>query len=134
IAGRGLRIADSTQSTINPQSTIRNPQFLHLLLAGLVVVLLFAAGPTPAWRHSGIGAGRTPTETLSTPNQLRAWAEATRGWVAWEGDGVESSIALVYAPAGYSFLVNGKSDGSARADAGTQVMLGLLGALAHPHP
>ena len=33
---------------------------------------------------------------------------------------------------GYAFIVNGKSDGSARGDAGTQVMLGLLGALAHP--
>jgi hypothetical protein len=31
-------------------------------------------------------------------------------------------------------MVNGKSDGSALSDAPTQVMLGLLGALLHPHP
>ncbi|HSL83353.1 MAG TPA: fused MFS/spermidine synthase, partial [Thermoanaerobaculia bacterium] len=35
---------------------------------------------------------------------------------------------------GYAFLVNGKSDGSALADAGTQVMGGLVGAMLHPRP
>src|SRR5262249_20713329 len=33
---------------------------------------------------------------------------------------------------GYAFIVNGKSDGSARGDAGTQVMSGLLGVLRNP--
>src|SRR5439155_7511937 len=54
--------------------------------------------------------------------------------VVWEGDGVESGIALIADASGYAFIVNGKSDGSARADAGTQVMLGLIAALKHPNP
>src|SRR5581483_148331 len=32
------------------------------------------------------------------------------------------------------FVVNGKSDGAARGDAPTQVMLGLIGAIVHPDP
>jgi spermidine synthase len=47
---------------------------------------------------------------------------------------VESTVALAVEPNGYAFIVNGKSDGSARGDAGTQVMLGLLAALGHPSP
>jgi spermidine synthase len=50
----------------------------------------------------------------------------------WEGDGTESGVALVQNRTGYAFIVNGKSDGSARADAGTQVMNGLLGAIVNP--
>src|SRR4029077_19501840 len=34
----------------------------------------------------------------------------------------------------YAFMVNGKGDGNARGDAGTQIMSGLVGALAHPNP
>jgi spermidine synthase len=34
----------------------------------------------------------------------------------------------------YAFIVNGKADGSARGDAGTQVMAGLVGAILHPNP
>ena len=51
--------------------------------------------------------------------------------MVWEAEGRESSIALV-GDGGYAFLVNGKSDGHARADAGAQGMGGLLGALIHP--
>src|SRR6185295_2654232 len=54
--------------------------------------------------------------------------------IVWDGDGVESSVALAAEENGYAFVVNGKSDGSARGDAGTQVMLGLLGAIRHPQP
>ena len=35
---------------------------------------------------------------------------------------------------GYAFVVNGKADGSARVDAGTQVMLALIGSILHPNP
>ena len=54
--------------------------------------------------------------------------------VVWARDGVESGVALARDDKGYSFIVNGKADGSARGDAGTQVMLGLLGAIRHPQP
>ena len=52
--------------------------------------------------------------------------------IVWDEDGTESSVALAVEPAGYAFIVNGKCDGSARSDAGTQVMHGLLGALLNP--
>src|SRR5262249_52949571 len=35
---------------------------------------------------------------------------------------------------GVSFFVNGRSDGNAKGDAGTQVMAGLVGAVLHPQP
>src|SRR4029434_6764895 len=44
---------------------------------------------------------------------------------------VESSVALT-TPDELTFVVNGKDDGSAVTDSGTQVMGGLLGAIPHP--
>src|SRR5262249_53929001 len=94
---------------------------LPTALAAATVLMLVAAGPTAVWRHSGIGAGRAAITTISSPNQLRNWANLMRRVVAWDGDGVESSVALLLQPSGYAFIVNGKSDGSARGDAATQV-------------
>ncbi|HZT76889.1 MAG TPA: fused MFS/spermidine synthase [Vicinamibacterales bacterium] len=101
-------------------------------LAATTVVLLFAAGPTAFWRHSGIGAGRTPVGVTTAPNSLAAWMRLMRRAVVWQADGVESTVALSREASGFAFIVNGKSDGSAVTDAGTQVMLGLLGALRQP--
>lgn len=95
-------------------------------------LLMFTDGPTAAWRHSPIGAGRAKFPS-PTPNGIRDWINIQRRSVAWETDGVESSVALTFHD-GYAFLVNGKSDGNARGDAGTQVMGGLLGAILHPDP
>jgi spermidine synthase len=103
-------------------------------LAAVTLLLLAAAGPTAVWRHSGIGAGRASRDVFLSHNQLRAWEQAQRRGIVWDGDGVESSVALGAEENGYAFIVNGKSDGSARGDAGTQVMLGLLGAIRHPQP
>ena len=103
-------------------------------LAAVTLLLLTAAGPTMIWRHSGIGAGRAPKDVFASPNQLRGWEQFGRRAIVWDGDGVESTVALAVEQNGYAFIVNGKSDGSARGDAGTQVMLGLLGALGHPQP
>jgi spermidine synthase len=103
-------------------------------LAAVSLALTGTIGPTPAWRHSGIGAGRAPRDTFTTPNHLRAWINAERRATVWDGDGVESSVALVEEQTGYAFVVNGKTDGSALGDAGTQVMLGLLAAMKHPSP
>ena len=108
--------------------------FFVLALAGVTLLLLTAAGPTAIWRHGGIGAGRAPKDVFTSPNQLRAWQQAGRRAILWDGDGVESTVALAVEQNGYAFIVNGKSDGSARGDAGTQVMLGLLGAIGHPQP
>jgi len=109
----------------------------HLAVGALLLatgVMLTADGPTAVWRHSGIGAGRAPRDVLASANRMRVWTNGVRRAIEWERDGVESSVALMVEQSGYAFIVNGKSDGSARADAGTQVMLGLLGALAHGTP
>ena len=107
---------------------------VHLALAAAAIVFVGTAGPTAVWRHGGIGAGRAPADALSSRNALRAWEHAERGSIVWEGDGVESSVALALEATGYAFIVNGKSDGALRADAGTQVMFGLVAAIGLPRP
>lgn len=102
----------------------------------LVLIVLLAgraAGPTAAWRHSAIGAGRASWSAVTSPQAAEAFVRDARARIGWEAEGVESSVALEWGM-GYSLLVNGKSDGHARSDAGTQVMGGLLGALLHPDP
>ena len=93
--------------------------------------MFLATGPTAVWRHSGIAAGRANL-TLSSWNELTDWMHAERRIITWEGEGVESSVALQATSDGYSFIVNGKSDGNARGDAGTAVMQGVFGAIANP--
>ncbi|HVS04464.1 MAG TPA: fused MFS/spermidine synthase, partial [Thermoanaerobaculia bacterium] len=102
--------------------------------AGLAVVsllLLLAPGPDAYWRHGEIGAGRG--ELAATPNALREQRSLHQRSVVWQVDGRESSIALKGGN-GYSFSVNGKTDGHARMDAPTQVMSTLVGAALHPAP
>jgi spermidine synthase len=94
------------------------------------VTCVASDGPTAAWRHSGIGAGRFQIP-VEDPNARRDWLHAKRRRVLWEAEGVEASIALV-ADNGLSFYINGKSDGNAIGDAGTQVMSLVFGALLHP--
>jgi spermidine synthase len=102
-------------------------------LAALVALwmVLGPLGPTAVWRHSPIGAGRSDDLVQDrSPNGMRAAVYERRRAVSWEADGRESSVAL-YSLNDVSFLVNGKSDGAAVLDGGTQVMGGLLGALLH---
>ncbi|HEX6198986.1 MAG TPA: fused MFS/spermidine synthase, partial [Thermoanaerobaculia bacterium] len=101
-------------------------------LAAASVLLVLAHGPTAFWRHSGIGAGRFPGAP-SDPNELREAIHRSESTVEWEEDGLESSVALI-AGTGYTFIVNGKADGSAIGDAGTQVMSGLVGSMLHERP
>ncbi|HYV45801.1 MAG TPA: fused MFS/spermidine synthase, partial [Myxococcaceae bacterium] len=97
----------------------------------LAVVMAFASGPTAAWRHSSVGAGRS--SPAPDPNGVRQWLGLYQRGVVWEKDGRESSVAIKEGE-GIAFLVNGKSDGGALSDASTQVMSGLLGAMLHPDP
>lgn len=106
---------------------------LPAAVAVAAAALLGATGPTAVWRHNGIGAGRGDLGAAS-PNELRAALARTRGSRLWEEDGRESSVALMRGEQGLAFYVNGKSDGSARGDAPTQVMGGLVGAALHPEP
>jgi len=92
-----------------------------------------AVGPTSVWRHSGIGAGRADAFVRVSSETLRDQARAWRRALLWEEEGRESNVALI-ADKGLAFLVNGKNDGSARADAGTMIMSGLVGPLLLAEP
>jgi spermidine synthase len=96
-----------------------------------VVAMFLALGPTAVWRHSGIGAGRAGYR--NTINEIRDWENEFRRNLVWQADGRESGVALTD-PNDFAFVVNGKVDGSARGDAGTQVMAGMVGASIHPNP
>ncbi|NNB94691.1 fused MFS/spermidine synthase [Corallococcus exiguus] len=103
-----------------------------VLAAALAVLLLTAQGPTAAWRHSGVGAGRTGLENANN-QRIDGFLRTSRAAIAWEHEGVESSVALGDDDA-LHFIVNGKVDGNAIGDATTQVMAGLVGAILHPAP
>ena len=104
-----------------------------LLTCAVVVALLFARGPTAVWRHSPIAVGRVNPASLADATSLRDFENGVRRSIERDDEGVESSVALERST-GYAFILNGKTDGHARMDAGTQVMGGLLGALLHPQP
>ncbi|HEX8409805.1 MAG TPA: spermidine synthase [Thermoanaerobaculia bacterium] len=111
----------------------RTKGFAGLAAASAVIsiLLMFSLGPTGVWRHSGIGAGRAPSHTAQNP--LQEWINVIRDATLYDKDGRESSIALI-TDNDLGLIVNGKSDGSARDDAGTQVMSGMLPMLIHPNP
>ncbi len=101
--------------------------------AALVALLmLFATGPTAAWRHSGIGAGRATIDS-PTVNTLEDFERFFGRTVFWEAEGVESSVGMC-GDSGVAFIINGKIDGNSRLDSGTQIMSGLTGAILHPNP
>ncbi len=109
-------------------------RFVAPVAALLALAALLERGPTAVWRHAGIGAGRADAYTNNvTLAGLEAFRRVARGNLFWEEDGRESSVALERG-SGYSFIVNGKTDGHVIVDAPTQVMSGLLGALLHPNP
>ena len=101
--------------------------------AAASIALVCARGPTAAWRHSPIGAGRVHLSNAS-PNHLQEWLRDQRRRTIWDADGVESSVALQMTSGGLAFTVNGKIDGNSRSDAATQVMGGLIGAALHTEP
>jgi predicted membrane-bound spermidine synthase len=96
------------------------------------VAAMLAMGPTAAWRHSGIGAGRTEVPK-SNANRIRQWVFEKRRSLQWETDGIESSIGLVIGD-GTNFFVNGKSDGNSLRDAPTQIGVAALAAVLHREP
>jgi len=101
-------------------------------IAAASVALITAKGPTAFWRHTPIGAGRAETPK-GDANRLIDFVNARRRTTFWEADGIESSISVSDTD-GYALLVNGKGDGHARLDGGTQIMSGILPALLHPNP
>ena len=103
-----------------------------LLLALLGLLLLGTSGPSAFWRHSPIGLGMLEVD-FKDRNGFKDSIHAHNRSLRWETDGRESSVALDDTN-GWTFIVNGKSDGSARGDAATMVMSGLLPAALHPAP
>ncbi|MEX0642569.1 MAG: fused MFS/spermidine synthase [Pirellulales bacterium] len=103
------------------------------LVTGLAILTtgaMFARGPTAAWRHGGIGAGRSSVPPKSQPNPLQRWLNQARRAVRWQADGIESSVAINEEDS-LAFVVNGKVDGNAVNDAATQVGMAVLGAVLH---
>ena len=105
---------------------------LPSVVISTVVVLtwVFSTGPTAAWRHSQLSLLKAQERT---PNETRDLLQSLRRDILWQADGVETSIGISKSQS-LAFIVNGKSDGNAKRDAGTQVMSGLLAALIHPNP
>lgn len=104
-------------------------------LASLALCGVFAfgtTGPTAVWMHTPIGYGRVSDQFRSALG-LETWQRNAQRSLVQEYDGRETSVAVVGGMQ-YAFLTNGKSDGSAVGDAGTQVMLGITGAILHPNP
>lgn len=96
------------------------------------VVCMSAQGPTAAWRHTPIGAGRVKLDSYKR-NDLINWQRQKMDQVIWERDGIETAVGVTNTN-GLAFTVNGKSDGSVFWDRGTQAMGGLLPALLHGQP
>lgn len=96
------------------------------------LVFITATGPSAFWRHTPIGAGRADIPN-ATRNRLIDLQHTRQRTTIWEAEGVESSVSLANMD-GLAFIVNGKSDGHARQDGGTQVMGGVLPAILHPNP
>ena len=106
---------------------------LAVLIAVATIGLLRCEGPTAVWRHGGIGAGRSMRLRDVDANRLIEWTHSVRRGIQWEADGVEAGVGIMNRD-GLSFIVNGKSDGHAVHDAGTQIGLALIGAALHPAP
>jgi spermidine synthase len=100
--------------------------------AALALLMLFATGPTAVWRHTSIGAGRSPF-VGRTVNEIRFGKHQLYRATYWQADGVESSLAI-RGPESLSLYVNGKSDGDSVGDAATQIMLGMVPAVLHAQP
>lgn len=98
-----------------------------------VAFLVRSDGPSAVWRHSGIGTAHYPYLGNMDANQLHNWQNYMRDRIIWEKEGIEGSVAI-QASDGLCFMVNGKNDGNAIADAGTMVMASLIGTMLHPSP
>jgi spermidine synthase len=134
-----LSVGATVAALLDSQTDRRASGRMARALTGAVltcvpVLLLLAHGPTSVWRHSGIGAGRADMKLENADAaRLATFVASERRTVRWEEDGVESSVALGHLN-GYTFIVNGKADGHAIADAPTQVMSGVLAGLIHGKP
>lgn len=103
-----------------------------VVLSLVTIFMILETGPTAVWRHAGIGARRASLDEKGE-NGEQNFSHTKNRQCIWEAEGRESSVAIT-ATDSLAFIVNGKSDGNAFGDAGTQIGLGLLGPLLHPAP
>ncbi len=97
-----------------------------------LLTLFSGQGLTPYWQHNPIGFGRSTIPPKQTLNSALQSARHYNAVILEKFDGRETTIAIAKSN-DLSLLSNGKSDGSALADAGTQIMLGMLGSALHQH-
>lgn len=109
------------------------PRAFAAALALAAVAMLFTEGPTAVWRHSGIGGARSGDISRLNANGLKDWKHSIRRGIIWEADGREAGVGIANANS-LAFHVNGRCDGNTVQDAGTQIMLALIGAALHPEP
>ncbi len=105
-----------------------------VILIAMVCIFIFgvtSVGPRAYWLQSPIGFGRMPMPSRASKADIVDLFRASNRREVTAFDGREASVALVSGK-DLSLYANGKSDGSARGDAGTQVMLPLIPALLHP--
>ncbi|MBX3209570.1 MAG: fused MFS/spermidine synthase [Labilithrix sp.] len=109
--------------------------FAAACMSGALALFVTVApdGPGHAWRHSGIGAGRSDNDRVVGPETAERFVKRWRAAIQWDEDGLESTVALGKEN-GFVFIVNGKADGHAIGDGRTQIMSGLLAALLHENP
>lgn len=101
---------------------------LGLFLVG--VIGMKSVGPQSYWLNSAIGYGRTIMPVKASKASLIDFFRSRNRLEVSGFDGREASVAITRNKE-LALLTNGKSDGSALSDAGTQVMLPLIPALLH---
>ncbi len=105
-----------------------------MLSLGILLVAfigLTSVGPQTYWLQSAIGFGRfVMPSKASKASIIDSFRDNKRREVS-SFDGREASVAIKNG-GDLFMLTNGKSDGSAIGDAGTQVMLPLIPAMLHP--
>jgi spermidine synthase len=100
-------------------------------LAGCIGIATLCNGPTAAWLEAPISYGQLSTYP-KTSLTLEQWKRNQRRQQVKSLDGRDANIAVVSGGDQHSLVSNGRHDGSALADAPTQVMLGLVGGILHP--
>ncbi len=116
-------------------SLLKDRRAFALTLSGLLtaaaILMLFALGPTAAWRQGPIGAGRGEQGNVTSANAKEEWLRGARRYVSYQADGVENCVGIS-SGTGLSLLINGKPAAHALYDASTYVTTGLLGAIMQP--
>lgn len=105
-----------------------------VVVVGVLTLLMMRMdGPTGAWRHVPIGAGRVQMGAQSA-NAVQSWRHQILMNVVEEHEGRESALGFVVSNDGLAPRMNGKSDGSVIGDVRTGIGAGLLPAFFHPAP